>query len=503
MKRALKKTSIALAVILVASIWSGNASMAWADGQNGLVSDNGTYQYYVNGKQVKSAWKTVGRNRYYFDERGNAVAGKSQKIDDTYYIFSDKGKLLRPSKNKVYQLKGGYYYVNRKGRPAATGWCLVGDKLYKVARSGKCTTGETVEGIKLQADGSAKMNTSAKLKVAVMKRLNQLTSPDMSRTKKLRKCFNWCLWSGWQGSAEPKDIGTEGWMQRCAYRMITTHRGECFSFACAVAAFAYELGYKPTVRGVPKNHAYVLINGKSYDNMGPRFGGTPLNLGGSAKNYKFNSWAAEKGAGGTAGSSKDDGLTMKNGAYYYYKNGKMVKGKWIDAGFARYYFKASGKAAVGPSKVKGIWYVFGKTGKLQQRKAGIVKIGGVSYRVKKNGKAHKGWDGTKLYLENGRMASGVVVYGDKLYAFSMKGTYNKALSRKLRNAAQVDTDAAELISLLDQVEKPQKVKTEVSCYNLGGMAGEDIIYTYSNCTIGFFRGSDGITYFVSADTKYD
>ena len=72
--------------------------------------------------------------------------------------------------------------------------------------------------------------------------------------------------------------------------MITREKGECFSFACAFAAFAYELGYKPVVRGVPKVHAYVLIGGKAYDNMGARFGGSARNLGRSAKDYRFNTW---------------------------------------------------------------------------------------------------------------------------------------------------------------------------------------------------------------------
>lgn len=262
---------------------------AWAS-DSGLKSTKGKYQYYSKGKPVTSTWKTVKGKRYYFDEKGYAAIGGAKEIKGKYYIFSDKGVLLKPSKSKVYKLKRGVYYVNKKGQPAGTGWCLVGKKLYKVGKSGKCVTGKTVDGIKLTATGAAKDNTASRLKIAVMKKLSKLTNDGMSKKQKLRKCFQYCLSRGWQVSAEPKDIGKKGWMQRCALRMITREKGECFSFACAFAAFAYELGYKPVVRGVPKTHAYVLIDGKAYDNMGARFGGSARNLGRSAKDYRFNTW---------------------------------------------------------------------------------------------------------------------------------------------------------------------------------------------------------------------
>lgn len=489
----------ALVVAVCLAVMAGlTPQSAWA-AQNGLVHENGQYHYIVKDKPVTSTWKTIDGSRYYFDKNGNAVVGGAKKIDGTYYVFSNKGKLLKPSKSKIYTLKQGVFYVNKKGQPAATSWCIVGGKLYQASKSGKCTTGKKVDGIVLQSDGSAKMDVAAKLKMAVMKKLDKLTTPSMTKKQKLRKCFNYCLSRKWQASAEPKDIGTPGWMQRCAYHLLTTERGECFNCACSFAAFAFELGYKPVIRCVPKSHAYVIIDGKSYDNMGPRFGGALRDLGRTAKDYKFNTWAASKASSATATKGKTTGLKKEKGAYYYYKNGKMQKSKWIEVGSSRYYFRSNGKAAVAPTRIKGVWYVFAKNGKLQKGKAGVIKVDGASYRVKKDGSARKGWDGKKLYLDNGRMATGVVLYEDKLYAFSGKGVVNDSLSKKLRSAAKVDKDAKQLLALLNKVEKPQKIRSEESCYNLNGMTGKDVMYVYATCTLSFFKGSDGVTYYVGAE----
>lgn len=468
---------------------------------SGLVQEEGHYRYITRDTYVTSSWKTVNKSKYYFDDAGNAVAGRAKNINGTYYVFSDEGKLLKPSKNKFYKLKNGLYYVNKKGRPAKIGWFILKGKLYKAGKSGKCVISEKVDGITFLKNGSAKPNTSSKLKMTVMRKLDKLTTPSMTKKQKLRQCFNYCYTRAWASNAEPKDIGKAGWMQRCAYKMLTRERTECFSFSCAFAAFAYELGYKPTVRGVPKNHAYVLINGRSYDNMGPRYAGTPRSLAGSPRNFKFDTWSTTKKSRKIGGSSKSNGLKKKQGSYYYYHKGKMVKNKWMNVGSSRYYFRSNGKAAVGPIKVKGTWYVFSKKGKLQRGKAGVVKVDKVIYRVRSNGAAHKGWTGKKLYLKNGRMATGVVLYKNKLYAFTTKGIYNKELSKSLNVSAKVNTDASELLMLLDKVEKPQKTRTEVSCYNLKGMAGDDIVFTYDNCRFNFFKGSDGITYFVSAEER--
>ena len=73
------------------------------------------------------------------------------------------------------------------------------------------------------------------------------------------------------------DLNAKDWQRETAYDMLSTHSGNCYSFACAFAALAEEAGYKPyiicgRVRGSRDRaadgytrHAWVRIDGKHYD----------------------------------------------------------------------------------------------------------------------------------------------------------------------------------------------------------------------------------------------
>ena len=487
-------------IVLGAVLVLASAPRAWA-AESGLVAVDGSYRYMRGGTPIASAWKTVDGAKYYFDESGRAVTG-ARKIEGAYYIFSDKGKLLRPSKSKIYTLKSGVYYVSPKGRPAGNGWCIVGGKLYRVAKSGKCVTGKTVDGIALTKTGAAKSNTASKLKMAVMKKIDQLTKPSMTKKQKLRACFNYCLTRKFVPSTLPKDVGTAGWAQRCALSTLQSGKTQCYGFSCSFAAFAYELGYAPTIRESRNVHAWVMINGKAYDNMGARFGGTPQRFG-NAKSWKFVSWSATNPKGTTAAekASSEKGLVKEGASYVYYQNGKKLKGQWKTVKGSRYYFQKSGAAAAGPAKVSGKWYVFSASGKLQKgSKERTVKVSGDTYRVTKSGRAKAGWASGKkaLYLENGRRATGLSCYKGKLYWFSAKGTYDKAKTVKVRAAAQEEADAAGLLELIGE---PEKKRTSSSCHPLtmvyGG--GKDVVYTYKNVTLSFFKAPDGSMFYLGCE----
>ena len=452
--------AMALAVLLA----------AWAE-ENGLVEKGDSYQYFENGNAVKSTWKTVNGSKYYFDAKGNAVVGKAAKIKDKYYIFGDNGKLLTPKKSKVYQLKGGVFYVNKKGQPADTGWCVVKDQLYKVGKSGKCVTNKTVQGIKLKANGAAKNDKTTELKMYCMLIIDKVSTDGMSKKQKLRKCFDYVLKSmKYANSQEPKDIGKKGWAQRAALKVLQRKKYDCFGFACTISAFAYELGYQPTIRGKALKHAYCLINGKAYDMVGPRFGTKPIKVKG-ARTWKFNTWDASQPA---------------------------VKQKgWVDKGGARYYYGSNSKPYTGAHKIKGAYYVFDAKGKLLTgKKTRTVKVSGDTYQVDKNGKAVKGWTKNKktLYLDNGRRATGLTVYKGKLHWFSNKGVLDSAKTKSIRAAAKINKNASQLIKLIG---KPVSSKTEASCnptFVERYPKGKDMIMTFKNAKLEFFACPDGTKY---------
>ena len=95
-----------------------------------LVRSKGKYRFKVSsGKYLKSSWKTIGSNTYYFSKKGYALTGL-QKIGHSYYIFSSKGVL----KTGWIKYKNHWYYgsVNRKGR-LLTGWQKIGGKRYYIS----------------------------------------------------------------------------------------------------------------------------------------------------------------------------------------------------------------------------------------------------------------------------------------------------------------------------------------------------------------------------------
>lgn len=465
----------ALLVALVAALWGG-ASQAWAV-EEGLNTVDGQYQYYEQGKQVKSAWKDVNGARYYFNSKGNAVTGTSKKINGKYYIFGNDGKLLKPSKSKVYELNGGVFYVNKKGQPAGEGWCIVKDELYKVAASGKCVAGKKVDGITFLKNGRAKDDKSTELKVRVMTLVDQLTTPGMTKKQKLRKCFNYVLNSSkYANSQEPTDIGKKGWAQRAALKVLQRKKYDCFGFACVISAFAYELGYKPTIRGKALKHAFCLINGRGYDMVGPRFDATPLKVDG-AKNWKYSGWDASGPA-----AKKAKGWTTKNGA--------------------RYYYDSKGKAYTGSHKISGKYYVFDAKGKLLKdkvkngKKTVDVKVSGVTYRVNNKGIAVPGWTDNKktLYCANGAKATGLASNKGKLYWFNSKGVLDKAKTGKIQAAAKLNKDATQLVKLIG---KPVSKKVEASCnpdFVQRYPNGKDVIMTFKNAKLEFFQLPNGTLY---------
>lgn len=464
----------ALCLTLVFGVQPAWADEASAPQKTGLVQADGVYRYYEKGAAVKSAWKTVDGAKYYFDAKGAAVAGGAKKIKDKYYIFGDNGKLLKPKKSKIYQLKKGVYYVNKKGQPAGKGWCVVKDRLYKVGASGKCVTNKTVDGIILKSNGAAKEDKSTELKMYVMLIMEQVTTPDMSRKQKLRKCFDYVLKSSkYANSQEPKDIGKKGWAQRAALKVLQRKKYDCFGFACTISAFAYELGYKPTIRGKALKHAFCLIDGKAYDMVGPRFGTKPLKVAG-ARNWKYRGWDASQ---------------------------PKPKG-WVTKKNARYYYDAKGKACTGPRKISGKYYVFDSKGKLLQNKVGKgsktteVKVDGKTYRVNNQGVAVAGWAKAKktLYLTNGRKATGLTSYKGKLYWFSAQGVKDAAKTSKIQTNAKLNKNAATLLKLIG---KPVKSRTEASCnprFVEQYPDGKDVIMTFDNATLEFFKTPSGTMY---------
>lgn len=406
--------------------------------------------------------------------------------------------------DKVKQKGSSYVYLTSKGKPAKKGYHIKGGKLYHVeSKKGVLTCGKRFEGITFTKQGYAKDNTASRLKIATMRRVAKLTNSSMTRKQKLRRCFSYAISRPFVNSTEPRDIGTPGWVQRCALRALTTGRTECIGFACSFAMMAYELGYQPTVYAQAYVHGWVRLEGHgAYDNMhGGIFGGSPQHEFRNFKHWRVVNWSTLSPRGTSKSKQRSlpkiNGLKKENGKYYYYVGGERLKSEWVTIKNKKYYFSKNGtaftssshKLKVSNNSAKKAWFVFDKKGRLLTgRKTRLVKVGKTTYLVKANGRAKSGTYKGGKYLKNGEALTGIRLTGKKLTAYKANGQVNSKLTKKLRKATKVDKDATKLLELLG---KPAKKTKSVSCYPRVEVAGHDWNYTYDHIKVETFHADDG------------
>jgi glucan-binding YG repeat protein len=145
----------------------------------------------------------------------------------------------------------------------------------------------------------------------------------------------------------------------------------------------------------------------------------------------------------------------------------MVKKEWQTVDGKKYYFKSDGSAATLSTKISGKYYIFSKKGVLYSPKStSVVTIGKVKYQVKSNGIAASGWSKDKTYYfdKTGKRITGIQVIKGKFYSFASSGKINSSKTKKLQKAAKYEKNIATLRKLLG---KPSKVRYYSSCYGDG------------------------------------
>jgi hypothetical protein len=240
--------------------------------KKGLVKEGNYYRYYKDGVRLKESWKTIKGKRYYFKKNGNAATG-SYKINGQYYVFDEKGVLLKPKTNAIVTVSNTKYYITPSGTAISAGWVVIGNKLYYVYRNGRCAANETIDKITFTKNGYAKNNVYAKLKIKCMEVISKVTTSSMTKSQKLRACWYYLNTSSFQAWKYP-DTTKKDWPQTCALEYLSTRGGNCYGFATSFAALAKELGYEPYVIEIPRMHCWVQIDGLYWDNMGNRMGTT-------------------------------------------------------------------------------------------------------------------------------------------------------------------------------------------------------------------------------------
>lgn len=244
--------------------------------RNGLYNVNGRYCYMVNGKKIRSTWKTVKGKKYYFAANGYAVT-KRRTIRGKIYLFNGKGQLICKKEATVVKFGSYKYFVNLDGS-VNTGWFKAENgHIYYADSKGRLQVNKVVGGVALNHNGCAKYDYYIQVREKVKGLLDSITTADMSDYEKLRKCFNYVVYNYGYSSYYYPNLSQDQWWAETADRMITTGVGNCYGFACLFAALAKEIGFEPYVicgrvsgtrdgagDGLTR-HCWVYINGAYYD----------------------------------------------------------------------------------------------------------------------------------------------------------------------------------------------------------------------------------------------
>lgn len=242
--------------------------------KNGVVQEGKYYYCYENGELVKNSWVTWKNQRYYFNAKGRAIAGACLKYEGKVYVFSQTGKLLHSKKARMVTFGTKTWYVSKDGI-ASTGWFTVNGKLYYADSKGRLYKDRTKEGVTFKSNGAAKNDTASQLKILTMKIVSEITNSSMTKSQKLRACWNYVLTHMTYAYYYPS--GKTGWQRELALIGLKNKAGNCYGFACAFAALAREVGYDPYVvsgrvtgtrdgasDGLTR-HCWVMIGGCYYD----------------------------------------------------------------------------------------------------------------------------------------------------------------------------------------------------------------------------------------------
>lgn len=340
-------------------------------------------------------------------------------------------------KTGIVKKGSGYYLYNSKGKIIKKTKTIKGVKYYIGAGKKHKIRARVYRGKYYYANG--RRMTSAdkhdfKTLLRAEKIVKRITKKKWSRMRKLKKCFRWVMKFPYvtrrRFSRFKKD-----WPALYADDHFIRKGGECHADGAAFAYLAAACGYKKAyvcldsrVNG-PTSHGFAEVNGRAFD---PLFA--------QAKSFS-NNWNARYGVYNLRPAAK---IRIPYGKASHNKKGKMIP----------------------------------------------VKTTGMEKPKNKGKKKILKWSSSKkkLYYNDGTVVKGTVVWKGKFYAFTSKGVYREAFTKKLRAAAKQGRPISELVALIGQ---PKSKDYQKSCNG----DGDDGVWKYSGFTVTTFRPKKGTEIF--------
>ena len=376
--------------------------------QHGWINVPNDGKYYVESYGMVKGWYDVEGKRYYFDDAGRAIVGKTIEIEGKEYTFDNEGVLVKALKSGWHY--EDYYWQYYKDGERQYGWINVpNDGKYYVESYGMVKGWHDVEGKRYYFDDAGRAIVGKTIEIEG----KEYTFDNEGVLVKALK-------SGWHYEDYYWQYYKDGKRQHGWINVPNDGKYYVESYGM--------------VKG------WYDVEGKRYyfDDAGRAIVGKTIEIEG--KEYTFN----------------DEGVlvkSLKNGWHYedyywqYYKDGErqygwinvpndgkyyvepygMVKG-WHDIEGKRYYFDDAGRAIAGRTEnIEGKNYTFDENGVLQVKTGWCYEDYHWQY-YNENGERHQGWlqkpEG-KYYLADYGMVKGWFEEDGKRYNFDDAGIARK------------------------------------------------------------------------------
>ena len=153
------------------------------------------------------------------------------------------------------------------------GWHNIGGELFHVNDRRLFDYRTEVDGLTLDTDGRYTTG-DAELDALLTEAAKEALTDGMSQEQRLRAMYDYAMETFSYRSAENVETGSTGWETRIAKTMLSTKKGNCYSWAAAYTYLARKVGYPATAiagesispRGNRSVHAWteIVIDGTAY-----------------------------------------------------------------------------------------------------------------------------------------------------------------------------------------------------------------------------------------------
>lgn len=174
---------------------------------------------------------------------------------------------------------------------SSKGWVITSDGQRKYRKNSKA-----VKDCRYRAPNSKKLSSGQRSDLRAYQRarriVNGITNSHMSKSEKLKVCYKWLIRSNGYGGWRRLSDGGNYWYAINANDLFEHRRGDCISYACAMAYMAKVIGYnnvnvcsRDTRAG--NHHTWTEINGRVYDSYFGKRRGIKKYYGISYKKYDY------------------------------------------------------------------------------------------------------------------------------------------------------------------------------------------------------------------------